>query len=132
MIVDTSALLAILQKEPEADAFIRLIDQAGTLSMSVGSFIETSIVIESRYGPDGLRDLDLLTAKAGIELAACDPEQAWIARRAYRDYGKGRHPAGLNFGDCFAYALATAHNEALLYKGEDFAKTDIQDALDDS
>jgi ribonuclease VapC len=129
MVIDTSALLAILQGEAEAHAFIQSIEAADSLSMSVGSFIETSIVIESRFGADGVRDLDLFIAKAGIELIACDTEQAHIARRAYREYGKGRHPAALNSGDCFAYALATDVGEPLLYKGEDFARTNVEAAF---
>lgn len=125
MVVDTSALLAVLQGEPEAGAFVEALQSADCPSMSVGTFIETAIVIESRFGAEGIRDLDLFLHKAGIELVACDAEQAHAARQAYRQYGKGRHPAGLNFGDCFAYALAAARGEPLLYKGEDFARTDI-------
>lgn len=83
------------------------------------------MVIESRYGADGLRDLDLLIAKAGIELMPVDEDQAFIARAAFRTYGKGRHPAGLNFGDCFAYALAKSSGEPLLFKGLDFPLTDV-------
>ena len=125
MVIDTSALVAILRGEPERSAFNQAIGAADTLSLSVASFLEASIVIESRHGPDGLRDLDLLIAKAGIELVPVDADQAYVARTAFRTYGKGRHPAGLNFGDCFAYALARTSGEPLLFKGSDFPLTDI-------
>lgn len=125
MVIDTSALVAILRDEPERSAFNQAIAAADTRTLSVASFLEASMVIESRYGPDGVRDLDLLIAKAGIELAAVDADQAYIARTALRTYGKGRHPAGLNFGDCFAYALAKTTGEPLLFKGSDFPLTDI-------
>jgi len=125
MVLDTSALLAILQDEPERAAFNRAIMAAEMRWLSVASFVETSIVIEVRYGADGLRDLDLYLSKAGIERVAVDPEQGEAARRAFRQYGKGRHLAGLNFGDCFAYALARLKNEPLLFKGDDFSRTDI-------
>ena len=125
MVIDTSALVAILQDEPERSAFNQVIEAADTLTLSVASFLEASIVIESRRGPDGVRDLDLLIAKAGIELVPVDADQAYIARTAFRTYGKGRHRAGLNFGDCFAYALARTSGEPLLFKGSDFPLTDI-------
>lgn len=129
MVVDTSALLAILRDEPERRLFTEALEDAGHTVLSAASFVEASIVIEARFGAEGLRDLDLLIAKAGIEIAAVDAEQAQIARQAYRRFGKGRHPASLNFGDCFAYALAEARQEPLLYKGEDFTRTDIPSAL---
>ncbi|MGD9597519.1 MAG: type II toxin-antitoxin system VapC family toxin [Steroidobacteraceae bacterium] len=125
MVLDTSAIVAILQGEPERTQFIDAIEAADTCSLSVANFVEASIVIEARVGPDGVRDLDLLIAKASIALAPVDPEQAQLARRAWRRFGKGRHAAQLNFGDCFAYALAAALDEPLLYKGGDFANTDI-------
>ena len=108
MVIDTSALLAILQDEPERIALIKAIEAATHCLLSTANFLETSIVVEVRYGPEGLRDLDLFIAKAGITLVPVDEDQAHIARQAYRDYGKGRHPASLNYGDCFAYALARA------------------------
>ena len=86
------------------------------------------MVIEARHGPDGVRDLDLFIAKAGIEFVAVDADQAYVARTAFRTYGKGRHPAGLNFGDCFAYALARTSGGPLLFKGSDFPLTDIAGA----
>jgi ribonuclease VapC len=125
MVVDTSAVLAILQDEPERRAFNEALEAAATRSISTAAFVEASIVIESRYGAEGLRDLDSLIAAADIELVAVDAEQAHIARRAFSQFGKGRHPAGLNFGDCFSYALAKALGEPLLFKGGDFAQTDV-------
>jgi ribonuclease VapC len=125
MVIDTSALLAILQDEPERRAFNEAIGATETRSMSTATFVETSIVIESRYGPEGLRDFDSLIAKAAIELVPVDVDQARIARTAFSQFGKGRHPAGLNYGDCFSYALAKALGEPLLYKGSDFAQTDL-------
>jgi ribonuclease VapC len=126
MVIDTSAVLAILQNEPERRAFNEAIEAAETRSLSAASFVETSMIVESRYGSDGMRDLDLFIAKAQIELIAVDVEQAHLARQAFRQFGKGRHPAGLNFGDCFSYALACALSDPLLYKGADFGKCDIE------
>ena len=128
MIIDTSALLAILQDEPERSDFNRLIEGAEARLLSTASFVETSIVIESRYGAAGVRDLDLFIDRAGIELVDVDLEQARLARHGFERFGKGRHDAGLNFGDCFAYGLAIASGQALLFKGDDFSKTDVVSA----
>ena len=125
MVIDTSAMLAVLQDEPERRAFNEAIEAADSRSMSVATFVEVSIVLESRFGAEGLRDLDAFVERADIELVAVDAEQGKIARRAFSRFGKGRHQAGLNFGDCFAYALATARGEPLLFKGADFARTDV-------
>ena len=125
MVIDTSALVAILQDEPERRVFNEAIEAAERRAMSVASFVEASMIIETRYGPDGVRDLDLLIAKAGIELVAVDVDQAHVARTAFCVYGKRRHPASLNFGDCFAYALARTLDEPLLFKGTDFPLTDV-------
>jgi ribonuclease VapC len=125
MVVDTSALVAILQDEPERRAFNEAIESAETCSMSTATLVEVSIVIESRYGAGGIRDLDHFIAKAGIILVPVDVDQAQLARRAFGQFGKGRHPAALNYGDCFSYALARALGEPLLFKGSDFALTDI-------
>lgn len=125
MVIDTSALLAILQNEPERRTFNEAIEAADRRSMSTATFVEASIVIESRYGAEGVRDLDELVTTAAIELVAVDTEQAHIARTAFLRFGKGRHPAALNYGDCFAYALAKARGEPLLFKGRDFAQTDL-------
>ena len=126
MVVDPSALIAVLLDEPDCDAIIERIEAAETVCMSVVSFVEASIVIHHRNRIDGLLDLDLLIARAGIELIACDTDQALVARSAFRIYGKGQHPAKLNFGDCFSYALAKTLNEPLLFKGLDFSQTDIE------
>ncbi len=126
MIVDTSVLLAILQDEPERRRFNEALESADSRLVSVATFVETSIVIESRYGAEGLRDLDLLLECAGLELVPVDVEQARAARAAHSRFGKGRHPAALNFGDCFSYALARVRGEPLLFKGGDFSQTDLQ------
>lgn len=125
MVIDTSALVAILAGEPERRAFIEKIEAADTRLLSAASFVEASIVIEARYGPEGQRLLDLFLERAGIEIAGVDGEQAREARLAFSRYGKGRHAAALNFGDCFAYALAITSGEALLCKGSDFSRTDV-------
>jgi len=125
MVIDTSALLAILQDEPERRGYNEAIEAAGSRRMSVATFVEVSIVVEARFGAAGQRDLDLFIERAGIELVAVNVEQAKLARRAYSRFGRGRHPAGLNYGDCFAYALASELGEPLLFKGEDFSKTDV-------
>ena len=125
MVIDTSALLAILLDEEERRAYNEAIEAAASRMISVATSVEVSIVIESRFGAEGLRDLDLFIDRAGIEIAEVDLEQGQLARRAFSRFGKGRHRAGLNYGDCFAYALAVARGESLLYKGEDFAQTDV-------
>lgn len=125
MVIDTSALIAILQDEPERAAFNDVIESAESCAMSTASFVETSMIVQSRRGPEGIRALDLFISKAQISLVPVDADQAHIARDAFRHYGKGRHPAGLNFGDCFSYALAKALDESLLFKGDDFVRTDI-------
>ncbi len=126
MVIDTSAILAILQDEPERRAFNEAIESAEPRLMSAASFVEASIVVEVRFGADGIRDLDSFLAKAEVELVPVDREQANVARDAFRRYGKGRHQAGLNFGDCFSYALAAVKAQPLLFKGRDFTETDIE------
>ena len=126
MVIDTSAIVAMLQNEAEQDAFIEAIESADICLVSAASFFEASIVILTRYGMGGILDLDLFMAKAGIEISSVDSDQANIARRAFRDFGRGRHPAELNFGDCFSYALAKSLDLPLLFKGSDFSKTDIR------
>jgi ribonuclease VapC len=125
MVIDTSALLAILFDEPERRAFNEAIEAAESRIMSAATFVEVSMVIESRFGAEGIRDLDLFVERAEITLAAVDAEQAHVARRAFSRFGKGRHQAGLNHGDCFSYALAMVLGEPLLYKGGDFGYTDV-------
>jgi ribonuclease VapC len=126
MVIDTSAVVAILQNEPERRKFNEAIEEAETRSMSTASFLETSMILESRYGADGVRDLDLFIAKAKVSLVPVDEDQAHLARRGFQKYGKGRHPAGLNYGDCFPYALARSLDEPLLFKGTDFSQTDVE------
>ena len=125
MVIDTSALLAILQDEPERRSFNEAIEAAESRILSVANHVEVSIVIESRYGAAGLRELDRFIDRADIELVGVDVEQGKVARDAFSRFGKGRHAAGLNFGDCFAYALAGVLAQPLLYKGGDFSKTDL-------
>ncbi len=125
MVIDTSAVLALLFNEPEADDIEVAFDDDPVRLMSTTSSVEAAIVVEARLGAAGGREFDLLLHKAGIELVAVTAEQAEIARDAWRRFGRGRHEAGLNFGDCFAYALAATSGEPLLYKGDDFSKTDI-------
>jgi ribonuclease VapC len=129
MILDTSALIAILADEPDSEVYIQAISQAPRCRISAGNFIELSIVIEGQFGADVLRQCDALFRRAGIVIEPVTVEHAHTARQAFHDFGKGRHPAGLNFGDCFAYALAKATGEPLLFKGGDFNKTDVLSAL---
>ena len=126
MVIDTSALTAILLGEPEAGEFARFIMNDSKRLLSTFSFLETSIVIEVKKGESGGRELDLLIHRAGIDIIPMDAEQSELARYAWRNYGKGRHPAGLNIGDCCSYALAKYSGESLLFKGNDFSKTDIE------
>ena len=129
MVIDTSAFLAILQDEPDRRSFTAAIAAAVARRTSAATFLEASMVLQSRYGAEGVQRLDMLLESARIEVMAVDPAQARIARRAFIDFGKGRHPAGLNYGDCFAYALARQLREPLLCKGGDFARTDLDLAL---
>ncbi|MEN8215460.1 MAG: type II toxin-antitoxin system VapC family toxin [Pseudomonadota bacterium] len=129
MVIDSSAIIAILCDEPEAEGFTRAIENDPIRLMSAASLLESSIVIETRYGEEGGCKLDLLLSKAQIKIEPVTAEQAKTARIAFRTYGKGRrHPAALNFGDCFSYALAKISGEPLLFKGNDFSKTDIKQA----
>ena len=125
MVLDSSALLALLLNEPEATAFRLAIEADPVRLLSAANLVETAIVIEARVGEAGGRELDLLLHKAAVEVVAVDAAQADLARYAYRQFGKGRHLAGLNYGDCFAYALAQSAGEPLLFKGDDFSKTDV-------
>jgi ribonuclease VapC len=125
MTLDTSAVLAILQDESERAAFVALIEAAPRRLMSAVSVLEAAMVLEGRRGDDAGTDLDLFLQRASIETVPFDPEQLAVARAGFRRFGKGRHPAGLNFGDCAAYALAQWSGEPLLFKGTDFAATDV-------
>ena len=126
MVIHPSALLAILLKEPEAEALARAIWRGTPRLLSAAALLEASMVIEARLGEEGSRDLDLLIYRAGIEIVPVDVQQAEVARVAWRRYGKGNHPAALNFGDCFSYALAKVTGGALLFKGGDFGRTDLE------
>lgn len=125
MVLDTSALVAILRDEPERDEFVDLLTLANDPMMSAATLFECSMVVHRRVGPRAMERLDALMHVAGIRVAAVDVTQAHAAREAWLRYGKGRSPAGLNFGDCFSYALAITTGRSLLYKGEDFAQTDV-------
>ena len=128
MIIDTSAVLAILFGEPDAKRYEDAIAAAWPRRMSVVALLEAAMVVESRGGAVAGQELDVLLEKAAVELVSVTPEHANAARRAWRRFGKGNHPAALNFGDCFAYALARTAGEPLLFKGEDLARTDIEAA----
>lgn len=125
MVIDTSALIAILLAEPEAEAFARALASDPRRLVSAVSAFEAAIVIRARKGPAGVRELDLLIHSAGMSIVSFDEEQVQIARTAYEKYGKGGHPAALNLGDCSSYALARTSGEPLLCKGDDFPQTDI-------
>lgn len=128
MVVDTSALLAILLGESERYDYIALLAGADDPLISTGTLVEASIVMQARTGDEGVQDLDDLLAAAAVRAVAVDADQAGLARSAFARFGKGRAPAGLNFGDCFAYALAQAADRPLLFKGADFTQTDVRAA----
>src|SRR6478736_1101205 len=125
MVIDTSALVAMLTDEPDAELFEARVADDPVRTMSTASYLETAIVVESRFGESGGRELDLWLHRASVSLVAVDADQAEVARAAYRRYGKGRHRAGLNYGDCFSYALAKVSGQSLLFKGDDFGHTDV-------
>ena len=129
MIVDSSAILAILFAEPDAAVFAKAMSEADACKISAATFVEVAVVVEAQTQDRGSRQLDAFLRRAGFVIEPVTEEQAHLARQAYSDFGKGRHPAGLYFGDCFSYALAKASGEALLFKGGDFSKTDIVSAL---
>ena len=129
MILDTSVLIAIIKEEPEAASFAVTLEVTNELRLSAASYLESSIVLDRLKNPKLSARLDEILEKAQVAIEPITAEQAQIARQAYRDYGRGSgHPANLNFGDCFAYALARAKREPLLYKGDDFVHTDVRSA----
>jgi len=129
MVIDTSALVAILQEESDADHLLRRMAAAGVRRVSAATLLETAIVLEARSGERAGDDLDLFLARAKVEIEPVTDEQVQVARKAWRRYGKGSgHAARLNFGDCFSYALAITVGEELLYEGADFLHTDIAHA----
>lgn len=128
MVLDTSALLAVLFDEPEAEDVETLIAGDPVRLLSAGSALEAAIVVEARFGEAGGREFDLLLHRARVDIVPFDPDQLEIARGAWRRFGKGRHAAALNFGDCFAYALSRRSGEPLLFVGTDFTRTDVERA----
>ena len=126
MVIDTSALLAILLDEPRAAQVEVALESDPVRLMSAASVLEAAMVVESRRGEPGARELDLLLHKALVQVASFSAEQVEMARHAFREFGKGRHRAALNFGDCFAYALSKTSGEPLLFVGDDFSQTDVQ------
>jgi ribonuclease VapC len=129
VVVDTSAVIAVLCGEPEGEAFVARLATAADPLISAGTLLEASIVILARAGEPGLRALDELLAAAAVRCVAVDSAQVRLATAAFTRFGKGRSPAGLNFGDCFAYALAKAAGQPLLFKGADFGQTDVRSAI---
>lgn len=129
MIVDTSAILAVLFNEEDAETYARALARAEFCRMSAANFVEAAIVVDTQTKDRGSRQFDAFFRRAGITIEPVSEEHAHVARQAYADFGKGRHPAALNFGDCFAYALAKVTGEPLLFKSKDFKRTDITSAL---
>lgn len=125
MILDTSAIMALLGLEAEAARIGRVVLESPIRRVSAANLVEAGIVVQAKFGDEGARDLDLLVAKLALTVEPVTARQADLARRGFRRYGKGRDPAGLNFGDCFAYALAKDMGEPLLFKGDDFSRTDV-------
>jgi ribonuclease VapC len=129
VILDTSSVVAILAQEADAGRYINAISHASICRISAANFVELSIVLEAQHGPGVARQCEALFRRVGIVIEPVTLDQAHLARQAYLDFGRGRHAAGLNFGDCFAYALAKATAEPLLFKGHDFSKTDVEAAV---
>jgi ribonuclease VapC len=129
MVLDTSALLAMLLAEPERDAYVALLADAEDPLISAATLVEASIVMLAKTAEAGIQDLDELLVAGGVRCVAVDEVQARLARDAFARFGRGRSSAGLNFGDCFSYALAQATNRPLLFKGHDFSRTDVTPAV---
>jgi ribonuclease VapC len=130
VVVDTSALIALLLQESEAEQIAGVLSTAETIRIAAPNVLETTIVAIARRGEKGYAQLQIMLKRLDVEVVACDDVLVEIAIQAWQQYGKGRHPAGLNFGDCFSYALAKQLSTPLLFKGEDFSKTDLLSALD--
>jgi ribonuclease VapC len=128
MVVDTSAIVAVLNQEPEADTFSRAISESPIRLLSAVSLLECGMLARARKGDPGVFELDAFIVAAELDVIPFDADQAYVARDAFDRFGKGRHPAGLNFGDCAVYALAATRAEPLLFKGRDFALTDLPSA----
>lgn len=131
MVVDTSVLVAIVFGEPDAEGFKVALRSAapGTITMTAVTAVEAAMVVEARHGADGARDLESLISTLSIRIEPVDGAQALAAKEAWRRFGKGRHPSGLNLGDLFPYALARTTGDSLLFKGDDFSRTDVRSAL---
>lgn len=129
MIIDTSAIVAVLFNESDAALYANAIAATAVRRISAASYVEAAVVVDSQSSASGARQFDAFMRRAAIVIEPVTEEQALLARQAYADFGKGRHKAGLNFGDCFSYALARAFGEPLLFKGKDFSRTDVQAAL---
>jgi ribonuclease VapC len=128
VVIDTSALVAVLFEEPERERFVGLLADAEDPLISAATLVEASVVMRAKTGDDGVVDLDELLAAAAVRCVAVDSAQAHVARDAFARFGKGQAPPGLNFGDCFPYALARVTGRPLLFKGEDFRRTDVAPA----
>lgn len=128
MVLDTSAIIAILQNEPEAERLISAMQDAGSLRVSAASVVEAGIVMYAKYGDAGEIEVDQFVQRLNISIVPVSAGHADLARSAYRKYGKGIHSAGLNYGDCFSYALAVSLDDQLLFIGDDFSKTDVKTA----
>jgi ribonuclease VapC len=126
VVLDSSAVVALLLNEKEAAAFQRLLRDAETVAIGAPTLLECELVVTSLLGAEGLMRLDELLMALGAEIVPFGERELAVARLAFRSYGKGRHPAGLNYGDCFSYAVAITRGEPLLFKGEDFSRTDVQ------
>jgi len=124
-VLDTSAVLALLQEEPEAGTLLEALVDASARSISAATLVEAGVVLHARYGDHGERELDLFIQRAEVAVVPLTADHASLARSAFRRFGKGRHLAGLNLGDCFSYALAVALGHSLLFVGDDFARTDV-------
>ena len=130
MILDTSAVIAILCGEPESDHYLSAIEEADPLAIGAPTLVECGIVVHAKLGEHGPADLDHFLRRLHVDVLPFGENEASVARYIFHDFGKGRHPAGLNFGDCLSYAMAATYNDTLLYKGDDFSQTPISSALD--
>jgi ribonuclease VapC len=131
VIIDSSAILAIVLREPDELLLLTAILAAPVCRMSAANWLEISLVVDGKTETTAAADFDELVGRLKIEIVAVSPEQAAIAREAHKRFGRGHHPAKLNYGDCFSYALARATGEPLLFKGNDFSQTDVEPALRD-
>jgi ribonuclease VapC len=129
VILDTSSVVAVLAQEADAERYIHAISHASICRISAVNFVELTTVLEAQHGPEVVRQCEALFRRVGVVIEPVTLDQAHLARQAYLDFGRGRHAAGLNFGDCFAYALSKATAEPLLFKGRDFSKTDVEAVL---